>query len=135
MLPAFQGLVNQMRPLGVHRQVVGGVQGLAVKAVGDYGGRAVGVEADDGAAAGAAAEKVALGVVGQAVGAVGSLAPNGDLVGAGVDAQDAAGRNVGEQQLFAVPDRPLGHPAQGLGQQFESPGHSSTPGKFGGLGW
>ncbi len=113
--------------LAVHGQVVGGVQFVAVETVGDDHVISVGVEAQDGAAAGAATEELPIGVVGQAVGAVGSLAPDCDLVGLGVAAVDTAGGDVGKEQVFAVPDGSFGNAAVGFVEQLETPTHGRVP--------
>ena len=119
--------------LGVHGQVVGSVEGMPFDVVGGNGGGAVGVEAHDGPPAGAAAEETPGGVMGQAVGAVGALAPDGNLVGLRVYPHDAAGRDVGKQQLLAVPDGPLGDAPHGLAQQLKFPTHNRTPALIYGL--
>ncbi len=67
--------------MAVDGQVVGGIQLVAIEPVCDDNIVAVGVEAQDGPAAGAAAEELSFLVVSQAVGAVGAFAPDRYLVG------------------------------------------------------
>ena len=69
---------------------------MTVKFVGDDYIVSVRVEAQDGAAAGAAAEESALLVMGQAVGAVSALTPDCYLVSLVVTAVDSTGCDVGE---------------------------------------
>ena len=97
---------------GVNGQVVGGVQRHAVQVVGNGGSAAVAVEADNGPPVLAAAEEVALGVKGEAVGEVGVFAEHGKRARAGVVGVDAAGVDVGEKHRFPVPGGAFGNPAR-----------------------
>ena len=97
--------------LSVDGEVVGGVERHAVEIVGNGDHAAVGVKADDGASVLAAAEEPAIGVEGEAVGAVGVLAEYRKFPGRGIVSVDPAGVDVGEQDHLAVPGGAFGDAA------------------------
>ena len=74
----FQGSVSEIdRAVGLHHHVVGLVEGVALEAVGDHGDAAVGLFAGDPPRQALAGDQPALGIAGQAVGAVGLLLGDG----------------------------------------------------------
>ena len=95
--------------VGLRHHVVGAVQRAALKAVGDHGKAAVGFLAGYAAPVVFGGEQAALGVAGQAVGAVGGFAEQRQALGVGPFHPPVV-MNVAEQQIaaFLPPDRPLG---------------------------
>ena len=107
---AVAGIGEPDAAVGVDDGVVGGVEGLAAEAVGQDGGLAVVLVADDAAVAVLAGDLAALAVEGVAIGVAGGAADHADVAVVLEPAELDVVGDVGPDEVLAdaVPGRPLG---------------------------